>query len=264
MIKLTLVTPSFGQARFLERTIRSVLDQGYPNLEYVIVDGGSTDGSIEIIKRYADRLAWWVSEKDHGQAAAINKGLRRATGQIVGWLNSDDTLAPHSLHTIAHAYETYPNADLIYGHTCLIDENDRVLRRLCAVQTNAYELAYFNSNIFSQPGTTWRRDLHDRLGYIDESLHCRLDCDFWIRVASAGVLKFVPKHLGNLRMYAQTKSSRLVDQFRQEDGVLAQRYRKREISARERVGLTIQRRLRILANPLTMAYWLGVRTRDTP
>ena len=256
-MRFTLVTPSFNQAVFLERTIRSVLSQDFPNLEYIIVDGGSTDGSVEIIRRYKKQLAWWVSEADHGQAEAINKGLKRATGEIVGWLNSDDTLVPGALHAIAAAYRQYPEADLIYGHTCQIDESDRVIRRLCAVQTDAYDLIHFNRNLFSQPGTTWRRSLHDRIGFLDESLHYALDCDFWIRAAQHGVVRFVPRHLGNLRMYADTKSSRQVAGFEKEHAELDGRYGGRNLPKWLRAGLTIRRRARILTNPATLAYWLA-------
>lgn len=253
-MQISIITPSFNQARFLERTIRSVLDQGYPNLQYIIVDGGSTDGSVDIISRYQDRLAWWVSEKDHGQASAINKGLRRATGDIVGWLNSDDTLAPGSLAAIAQAYQTYPQADLIYGHTCQINQEDRVVRRLCAVPTNSYEIIHYNRNIFSQPGTTWRRSLHDKIGYLDESLHCALDCDFWIRASLHGVILFVPRHLGNLRGYPETKTSRLPLKFEEEHQLLDKRYGKRETSYWHNGWFRLRRGARILQSPGTLAY----------
>src|SRR4029077_2959723 len=113
-----------------ERTIRSVIGQKYPALEYIIVDGASSDGSVDIIKRYAEDLTYWISEPDVGQSEAINKGLRRSTGEIIGWLNSDDTLAPRALDRMAKVYAAQPEADLVYGHTCIIDSNDRVIKRL--------------------------------------------------------------------------------------------------------------------------------------
>lgn len=257
-MKITLVTPSFNQSLFLERTILSVLGQNYPNIEYVVADGGSTDGSVDIIRRYADRLSWWVSEKDMGQSHAINKGLRRATGDIVGWLNSDDTLAPGALHAIAQAYQQHPEADLIYGHTCLIDQNDRILRRLCAVPTNASELINFNPNMFSQPGTTWRTSLNAKIGYLDEALHYAMDCDFWIRAAQHGVLRLLPRHLANLRCHGATKSERLRDVRVAEYAELKRRYGALELGRIRRLALTARRYSRILASPPTLAYRLGL------
>lgn len=252
--RITLITPSFNQARFLERTITSILNQNYPDLKYIIVDGGSTDGSVEIIRKYETQLAWWVSEKDNGQAHAINKGLKHATGEIIGWLNSDDTLAPGALQRIAQAYQAHPEIDLLYGHTCMINENDQVIRRLCAVPTNAYELIHFNPNIFSQPGTTWRMRLHERIGYLDESLHCTMDCDFWIRAAKAGVIHFIPIHLGNLRTYPQTKSYLLRKSFMEEQKLLDKRYGGEETSQFQKWFFAVRRSLRICASPKTLAY----------
>ena len=112
---VSIVTPSFNQARFLEATLRSVLEQDYPNIEYLVVDGASTDGSVEIIRRYADRLTWWVSEKDNGQSEAINKGMRRARGEFIGWLNSDDIYLPGAVSAAVSAFLSHPQAGLIYG-----------------------------------------------------------------------------------------------------------------------------------------------------
>lgn len=126
--KISVVTPSFNQAAYLERTLRSVLDQGYPNLEYIVIDGGSTDGSVEIIRRYADRLAFWTSEADRGQTDAINKGLRRATGEWVAWQNSDDIYYPGAFHDLSAVAAKHPKAGLIIADMMLIDEHDRPLR----------------------------------------------------------------------------------------------------------------------------------------
>jgi len=204
--KISIVTCSYQQAPFLERTLRSILDQDYPNLEFIVIDGGSTDGSVDIIRKYQDRFAFWVSEKDNGQSSAINRGLKLATGDIVGWINSDDTYAPRSLARIGEYYAAHPDVDLLYGHTCVIDDHDKVIRRLLAVPTTAYEISHYNRNLFSQPGTTWRRKLHERLGYLDESLHFVMDSDWWMRAAQSANIRFTPQHLGNLRTYATTKS----------------------------------------------------------
>ncbi len=119
--RVSIVTPSFNQAAFLEETIQSVLSQDYPNLEYIIIDGGSTDGSVEIIKKYADKLAYWVSEKDTGQADAINKGLIRVTGEIVAWLNSDDIYLPGTIRAAVEALQAHPDCGLVYGDVLSVD-----------------------------------------------------------------------------------------------------------------------------------------------
>ncbi|QOV91403.1 glycosyltransferase family 2 protein [Humisphaera borealis] len=256
--RITFVTPSYQQAKYLERTIRSVLDQGYPNLEYFVLDGGSNDGSVEIIKKYADRIQFWTSEKDGGQSAAINRGLRMATGEIVGWLNSDDTLAPGALHRIGRFYARHPNADLIYGHTCTIDVDDRVIRPLVAVPTNAKELIRYTHDLWSQPGTSWRRNLHDRLGYLDESLQCMMDGDWWIRVARTSQIRLLPVHLGNLRIHGESKTSSasLRARWDAEQEILDQRYGYMLRGGLERRWFYARRLARILRSPRSLLYRL--------
>ena len=137
--KISIITPSFNQAHFLERTMLSVLSQNYPNLEYIIIDGGSTDGSVEIIKKYEDRLAHWVSEKDRGQSHALNKGFARATGDIIGWLNSDDLYCNDALMRVAKACLACPEDEAWYGGIYIADSEDRILNALCTMRKN---LAY--------------------------------------------------------------------------------------------------------------------------
>lgn len=133
---VTIVTPSFNQARFLEQTIQSVLNQDYPNLEYYIMDGGSTDGSVGIIQKYSDRLAGWISEKDRGQTDAINKGFARARGEILAWLNSDDTYEPGAVSAAVAALLAHPQAAAVYADCDFIDENNRKIGRFPAAQTD--------------------------------------------------------------------------------------------------------------------------------
>lgn len=256
-MRVSIVTPSFRQARFLERTLTSVLGQGWPDLEYMVVDGGSDDGSVEIIRRYADRLAWWTSEADRGQSHAINKGLQRATGDIVGWLNSDDTLAPHALSRIAEVFERHPEVQLVYGNVCLIDADDRLLRRLVAIPTCFGELQRFNRNLWSQPGTFWRRSLHTRLGWLDEGLHCTMDCDWWSRVARSEPIRHLPAHVANLRVYGETKSSTQGERFSAEHRLLDERYGGAETRWWRRRLFMLQRIGRIMRRPANLAYRLG-------
>jgi len=128
--KISVVTPSYNQAEFLERTILSVLNQNYPNLEYIIIDGGSTDGSVEIIKKYEKYLAYWVSEKDRGQAHALNKGFEKSTGDLIGWQNSDDIYLPGAFFKVAEAYKKKPNYDVYFGSVYFVDRDDKIIRGL--------------------------------------------------------------------------------------------------------------------------------------
>jgi glycosyltransferase involved in cell wall biosynthesis len=256
--KITIVTPSFQQAAFLERTIQSVLDQGYSELEYMVLDGGSRDGSEAIIRRYEHHLARWRCAPDGGQSAAINEGLRAASGEIVGWLNSDDTLAPGALRQIGEFYRDHPAVELLYGHTYVIDEHDRTLRRLVSVPTNADELIHYTPNLFSQPGTTWRRSVHERVGYLDESLRFTMDCDFWVRAARQCQIHCLPEHLGNLRLHGATKTTTQHGPMQQEMQRLAQKYRARQPNQLEQRLFGLRRRLRILREPRNWAYRLGL------
>jgi glycosyltransferase involved in cell wall biosynthesis len=253
---ITIVTPSFQQVRYLERTIQSVLGQDYPNLEYLVMDGGSTDGSVEILKRYEGRCVW-TSEKDAGQSDAVNKGLARAKGEIVGWLNSDDTLAPGALLRIGGYYRDHPDAEFLYGHVNLIDADDRILTRLFAVPTNSDELIRFNRNLFSQPGTTWRRRLQERIGTLDPSLHMTMDCDFYIRAAKATRLHFIPHHLANLRIHGESKTSTRDAVFKKEHQILDERYAKELNGSRAQQLFQVRRKLRILSNPANWKRLVG-------
>ena len=124
--KISIITPSYNQGEFLERTILSVIEQNYPNLEYIIIDGGSTDGSVDIIQKYADKLAYWISEKDNGQTHAINKGFKKATGEIVAWLNSDDELCEGALMAVASVFMEHDEADFVFGNQYSIDSNGKI------------------------------------------------------------------------------------------------------------------------------------------
>jgi len=146
MTLVSIITPSFNQAAFLERTIRSVLEQDYRNIEYLVVDGGSTDGSLDIIHKYASRLTWWMSEKDNGQAEAINKGFDHAQGDIVAWLNSDDYYLPGTVSVVVKAFDRHPQASMIYGNLLAVDEFDRTINILKYRQLALGDLLCFKSS----------------------------------------------------------------------------------------------------------------------
>ncbi len=165
---VTIVTPSYNQVRFLEATLRSVLDQDYPSIEYLVVDGASTDGSVEIIRRYANRLTWWISEKDSGQPEAVNKGLQRARGEFVGWLNSDDIYLPGAVSAAVKVFQSHPEAGLVYGDALAIDSDGKPFNLMRARQYTLADLLAFN--IICQPAAFMRRSVLDEVGYLNPSL----------------------------------------------------------------------------------------------
>ncbi len=188
--RISIITPSYNQAAYLEQTIQSVLGQGYPNLEYIIVDGGSSDGSVEIIRKYADRLSWWVSEKDSGQAEAVNNGLRRASGEIIGWLNSDDLYLDGALAGAAAAFQAHPEAGLVFSD---VESIDAAGRRINVMRFGAWglrELMCFR--IISEPGVFFRRSLLEKAGHLDLSYHYLLDHHLWLRLGLHAPIRYVP------------------------------------------------------------------------
>lgn len=210
--RISVVTPSFNQARYLERTICSILDQGYPNLEYIIVDGGSTDGSIDIIRKYAAHISWWVSEPDRGQVDAINKGFKHATGDWVAWQNSDDVYCPGSFRGLAVAAKANQRAELIIGNLLLIDEGDAVLRDVCYVKPT-YDSLRAEGMVLANQAAFWRRSLHERTGLLNEEYECSFDYDWFLRLTECANAAHVAQHWGALRLHGEAKGSLLTERF---------------------------------------------------
>ena len=202
---VSIVTPSYNQAPYLEATIRSVLEQDYDQIEYIIVDGGSTDGSGEIIKRYADRLAWWVSEKDRGQTDAINKGFARAKGDVLAWLNSDDTYQPGAIREAVAYLKAHPEAGMVYGDCNYIDENGRVIGRFPAARTNYARLRRGYVHI-PQQSSFWRGDLWRKVGPLDPTFYFAMDYDLWVRLAAEAPLHYIPRLWANFRLHSDAKT----------------------------------------------------------
>lgn len=178
---VSIVTPSYNQAAYLESTIQSVLQQEYAPLEYLVVDGGSTDGSVEIIERYADQLAWWVSEKDRGQADAINKGFRRARGEIVAWVNSDDLYLPGAVKEAVAVLEENPRVGMVYGNAVSADAEGVLLNHLRFAEWDLKDLLRFR--MICQPAVFMRRAVLEEVHFLDPSYHFLLDHNLWIRIA---------------------------------------------------------------------------------
>jgi len=202
---VTIVTPSYNQAEFLEETIQSVFAQDYPHIEYIVIDGGSTDGSVEIIRRYEDRLAWWVSEPDQGQTDAINKGFARAQGEILAWLNSDDTYEPHAVSEAVAFLLAHPEVGLVYGDANYIDEQGRVLGRFPAAQTDYRRLRRGYVHI-PQQAAFFRADLWRQVGPLDPSFYFAMDYDLWVRLARVSELRYVPRLWANFRIHRNAKT----------------------------------------------------------
>ncbi len=202
---ITVVTPSYNQAKFLESTIQSVLSQDYPSLEYIIVDGGSTDGSADIIRRYSDRLAWWVSEKDQGQTDAINKGFAHANGKILAWLNSDDTYEPGALKAAAIFLGDNPEIGLVYGAANFIDESGNCIGKFPAAQTDYRRLRRGYVHV-PQQSAFFRASLWRQVGPLDPSYYFAMDYDLWVRLARISSIRYVPDVWANFRLHTSGKT----------------------------------------------------------
>ena len=202
---VTVVTPSLNQAEFLAETIESVLSQDYPRIEHIVMDGGSTDGSVEIIERYAHRLAYWQTAPDRGQADAINKGWERSRGEILAFLNSDDLYLPGAVSAIVGAFQANPDAGLVHGQGRVIARNGRVLQTT-SVSAEPAQAMLEGLTCLPQPATFVRRDVVDRIGMLDPSLHFGLDMDFHFRAVGNFRAVALPRAIACLRSHPDAKT----------------------------------------------------------
>lgn len=237
---VSIVTPSYNQAQYLEQTLRSVLEQEYQRIEYIVIDGASTDGSVDVIKKYDRRggvtppnnvtsgnegertsplqsnhkINYWVSEKDNGQAEAINKGLARATGDIVAWLNSDDFYFPGAIASVVKVFEAHPQAGLVYGDTVAVDEKGEFIHFPKYAQWDLEDLLTFN--IIGQPAVFMKRDVLLKAGFLDPSFHFLLDHHLWIRMASRAPMVYVPEIWAAGRFHESAKNVAQAAKFGEE------------------------------------------------
>jgi glycosyltransferase involved in cell wall biosynthesis len=202
---ISIVTPSYNQARYLEDTIQSVLSQDYPQVEYAVVDGGSTDGTLDILRQYESRLAWWVSERDEGQTDAINKGFARARGEILAWINSDDTYEPGAFAAAVSYLQAHPEVGMVYGDCNYIDENGDRIGKFPSAQTD-YRLLRRGYTHIPQQTMFFRAELWRRTGPLDPSFYFAMDYDLWTRIARHADIKYVPQTWANFRLHTAGKT----------------------------------------------------------
>jgi len=204
-LKISIVTCSYQQGRYLDATMRSVLEQENAEVEYIVMDGGSTDNSVEVIRRYEDQLRFWVSEKDKGQTDALIKGFNRATGDIMGWLCSDDLLLPGALELVSRYFEEHPEVDAVYGDSLWIDGDGNFIRP--KKEMGFRRLAFlFDHNYISQPSMFWRRSLYEKVGGLDARFNLAMDADLWERFSRHTKIAHIPAYLSCMRYYPEQKT----------------------------------------------------------
>lgn len=224
--KISIITPSFNQGKFIKETIDSVLNQNYPNLEYIVMDGGSTDETVKILKSYKNtkykNILSWVSKKDKGQADAINNGIKKSTGEIIAYLNSDDVMMPNTLHTVANHFIENKNSKWLTGDYIIIDENGKTIQNPIRIYKSILrKFPYFGvlaiANFIIQPSTFWRRSLIKEIGFFDKSLTLCLDFDYWMRIIKKYPLSVLPDNFSKFRIHGSSKGvSQYEKQFYEE------------------------------------------------
>jgi glycosyltransferase involved in cell wall biosynthesis len=222
---VSIVTPSYNQAQYLEETMLSVLDQEYPKLEYIVIDGGSTDQSVEIIRKYERRLAYWISEPDQGQSDALNKGFARATGEIVAYLNSDDVYLPDAIVKAVSVFQADPEVAVVHGDSRFVDATGKVIGEKRGLEGDFLGFFLEQINPISQPSAFWTKSAMNAVGGIDLSLHMAMDYDLWCRIGLRGMrIEHIQADLSLYRIHRDSKTRKNVLEFAQERWMLLERY----------------------------------------
>lgn len=222
--KVSIITPSYNQGRFIEDTILSILNQNYPNLEHIVIDGGSSDNTIEILQRYTHIK--WISERDRGQSDAFNKGLKLAGGEIIGWLNSDDLYADSAIQKVVQAFHDDPSVDVVYGNCYYVDENNEVIRKYISGSFDLKRLLTCGYCYIPPMSTFIKKEVFKKLDYpLDENLHFCMDHDLFIRIANAGFrFKYIPEYLSSFRRSSLNKTTIGIKKMRRESYSLSKKY----------------------------------------
>jgi len=259
--KISIVTPSYNQGQFIEETIRSVLLQGYPDLEYIIIDGGSTDESVEIIRKYERWITFWVSEPDSGQTNAINKGFKRSTGEIVAWLNSDDLYTVDALFTAAKAFAEQPHSAVVYGKIDTVDADTSILSHtgtsiltrigtslLLHIKPREFDLEeLYRYDYIPQPASFISAEAIKKIGFLDERFHYTMDYDLWVRLGQKGaVMQYIPKTLAWFRFHGSSKTVSQQEAFWPEEFMLFDMALKRDASNASLAGIAYSHMLQLL------------------
>ncbi len=218
--KMSIVTPSYNQGKFLEKTILSVLNQNYPNLEYIIMDGASSDNSVEIIKKYADKLAYWQSKPDGGQSAAINEGFRHATGDIYAWLNSDDQYAEKALKTVGEYFINHPECQWLCGIGKMINTKGKVIETIIPKELDFESLCDWLNNIISQPSIFCNKTIWFEALGLNEKLNCAMDFDLWLKFSKISKGHTINKLLSIALKHENMKTQRIAYESWVETGLL--------------------------------------------
>lgn len=247
--KISIVTVSYNQCEFIEDNIKSVINQNYPNIEHIIIDAGSTDGTLDIIKKYDTHLNW-ISEPDKGQSDGLNKGFKKATGEIIGWVNSDDKLAKNALFKVGDFFIKNPSEIAVIGNQILIDEKGEHLRTIKS-RPYTYDYLLNHAKGITQNSTFFKRSVFDKIGYIDESLHYAMDRDLFIRIASIKEMVYIPESLAEFRLQPNAKTSEGSYKFAKELIKIRKKYKGNFFSPGNRNDYYL-----IFTQPLRRIKWL--------
>jgi glycosyltransferase involved in cell wall biosynthesis len=223
--KISVITPSYNQGEYIEYTIKSVLNQEYPNLEYIIIDGGSSDNTLDIIKKYEKNISYWVSEKDNGQTHAINKGLKKATGEIIGWINSDDVYLNNCLYEAVEYFNQNPTIDIIFSDYIYIDADDKIIKRRKEIPFN-YDIYLWTGDCYhANCAGFFKKSIFDKIGYLDETLHYGMDFEFYLRAGKAGIkIGHKRGYWGAYRLHSKSKSMSAVKNMKKEGVLIVSKY----------------------------------------